>query len=58
MLISEEEVATGSIGLGVYWRYFKNIGFWLSFIGFASNLLHQVAAVYSNGIKISIISNK
>lgn len=58
MLISEEEVATGSIGLSVYWRYFKSIGFWLSFIGFASNFLHQVAAVYSNGIKNSIVFNR
>lgn len=53
-LIDEEEAATGSVGLGVYVRYFKRLGLWLSLIGFASNLLYQAASVYSNGNKIEI----
>lgn len=47
-LIEEEEAATGSVGWGVYVRYFKSIGLWMTFIGFVSNLFFQGASVYSN----------
>lgn len=48
-LIEDEESATGTIGLGVYYRYFKNIGLGLSITVLVSNIVYQGASVYSNG---------
>lgn len=51
-LIDEEEAATGGVGWGVYIRYFKNVGLWLSVVGFVSNFLYTAASVYSNSKKV------
>jgi hypothetical protein len=51
-LIDDEEAATGNVGWGVYWRYFKAIGLWLTVVGFLTNFLYQAASVYSNSEKI------
>ena len=47
-LIEKEEAATGSIGFGVYLRYFQSIGIWLSIGSILLNALNQGLAVYSS----------
>lgn len=47
-LIDTEEAATGSVGFGVYFRYFKSVGFWLTFSALSSNMLYQAFNVFSN----------
>lgn len=47
-LIDTEEAATGSVGVGVYVRYFKSVGFWLTFSALFSNMLYQAFNVFSN----------
>ncbi|CRL02706.1 CLUMA_CG015844, isoform A [Clunio marinus] len=46
-LIDSEEAATGSVGAGVYVRYFKSIGLVLGIGAILSNAANQAAAVYS-----------
>ncbi|KAG4077224.1 hypothetical protein HA402_005279 [Bradysia odoriphaga] len=47
-LIDVEEAASGSVGIAVYIRYFKSIGFLLCVAAVASNALNQAASVYGN----------
>jgi hypothetical protein len=47
-LTDAEEAATGNVSWGIYFRYFKSIGLWLSIVGFVSNILFQGVSVYSN----------
>lgn len=47
-LIEKEESATGSVGFGVYIRYFKGIGLWCSIIGIVMNIGNQTFSVLSN----------
>lgn len=47
-LIDSEEAAIGSVGLGVYVRYFKSVGLWMTFVGLFSNIMYQVFNVFSN----------
>jgi hypothetical protein len=46
-LIDNEEAATGSVGWGVYVRYFKSIGLTLGLTAVISNALMQASSVYS-----------
>lgn len=54
-LIDTEEAATGSVGSGVYFRYFKSIGVWMSISAVLFNLVNQGTSVFSNS-KINISS--
>lgn len=47
-LIDNEEAAIGSVGLGVYFRYFKSVGFWMTFSALFSNMLYTAFNVFSN----------
>jgi ATP-binding cassette, subfamily C (CFTR/MRP), member 1 len=47
-LIEKEESATGSVGYGVYIRYFKSIGLWLGSLSIVFNIMMQGFSVYSN----------
>lgn len=47
-LIDTEEAATGSVGSGVYFRYFKSIGVWMSISAVLFNLVNQGTSVFSN----------
>ncbi|CAO1343275.1 unnamed protein product [Diamesa hyperborea] len=47
-LIDTEEAATGSVGSGVYFRYFKSIGVWMSISAVMFNLVNQGTSVFSN----------
>lgn len=49
-LIDVEEAASGSVGVAVYIRYFRSIGFFLCVAAIISNALNQAASVYSNGM--------
>lgn len=47
-LIDSEDAATGSVGYGVYFRYFRSIGLFLGIFAVLSNAANQGAAVYSS----------
>ena len=47
-LITKEESNVGSVGIGVYWRYMKNIGFFYASFGLFFIIANQVTSVYSN----------
>ena len=49
-LIDTEEAATGSVGSGVYFRYFKSIGVWMSISAVLFNLVNQGTSVFSNSM--------
>lgn len=53
-LIETEETATGSVGWGVYVRYFKSIGFALGLTAVISNALMQASSVYSGSKEMFI----
>lgn len=56
-LIDSEDAATGSVGLGVYVRYFKSIGVFLGVSAVLCNAFNQAAAVYSSSnYNLSLIS--
>lgn len=46
-LIDNEEAATGSVGWGVYLRYFKSVGLTLGLTSVICNALMQASSVYS-----------
>ena len=46
--MKKEESNVGSVGIGVYWRYVKNIGFKFSLFGLFFVIANQVVSVYSN----------
>lgn len=47
-LIEEEETATGSVSYKVYLKYFKNIGFWVTFSTIILLLANEACAVLAN----------
>lgn len=47
-LIDSEDAATGSVGYGVYLRYFKSIGLTMGIGAVLCNAFNQGAAVYSS----------
>lgn len=49
-LIDVEEAASGSVGIAVYIRYFRSVGFFLCVAAVLSNALNQAASVYSNSM--------
>lgn len=55
-LIDSEEVATGSVGFPVYFRYFRSIGVVLCITAVLTNAIYQAASVYasSESLKFSL----
>lgn len=47
-LINKEEAAVGSIGIGVYLRYIRSIGWTFASLALLLNIVNQVVQVYSN----------
>ncbi|KAG4074217.1 hypothetical protein HA402_015520 [Bradysia odoriphaga] len=48
VLIQKEESATGSVGIGVYIRYFKSVGSLFSFVMLVGAIGNQAFSIYSN----------
>lgn len=47
-LIAKEEAAVGSVGIGIYVRYFKSIGLLYGILTLVCGVAHQGIQVYSN----------
>lgn len=47
-LIAKEESAVGSVGMGIYIRYFKSIGLLYGILTIVCGIAHQAIQVYSN----------